>query len=66
MTEHAAIIRNRLCIVTPGASVIGLGIRGFRAGVKQIESSDLELKPSTQERLAVLKDGIRIWENRAK
>ena len=64
-TERAAIIRNKLVIVTDNGCIIGLGIRGFRTGLKQIEDSKLPLKASTIARANVFRVGIAKWEARA-
>lgn len=58
---HAAIIRGKLVLVSDGGSITGLGIRGFRSAIKQIESSDRPLKDSTVEMLKVYKRGVSIW-----
>lgn len=61
---HAAIIRGKLVLVSDGGSVTGMGIRGFRAALKQIEESTAPIKPATAEMLKVYKRGVEIWESR--
>lgn len=59
---HAAIIRGKLVLVSDGGSITGLGIRGFRAAIKQIEASCRPLKDSTAAMLEVYKRGVEIWD----
>ena len=60
----AAIHRNKLVVVSDGGSVTVLGIRGFRAAVKQIEGSSRDLAESTKAMLKVYRDGIAMWDAR--
>lgn len=64
--SHSRIIRNRLCVVTEGGSIAGLGIRGFKSAIKQIEASQRELRDSTRANLKVLRAGVRLWDSRHK
>lgn len=62
--DHAAIYKGKLVLVSEGGSMTGLGIRGFRSAVKQIEASPRPLADSTKALLAVYREGIAIWESR--
>ncbi len=62
--ERATIIRGKLVIMTEGGSVMGLGIRGFRSGLRQIENSKRELRDSTKARAEVYRAGIAMLEAR--
>ena len=61
---HSAIYKGKLVIVSDGGSVTGLGIRGFRTAVKQIEGSNRDLAESSKAMLAVYRDGIAMWDAR--
>ncbi len=62
--ERATIIRGKLAIATNTGCVIGLGIRCFRSGLRQIENSKRELRDSTKARAEVYRAGIAMWEAR--
>lgn len=64
MTLRPTIRAGRLCFISPGGSVLYLGIRATRESIRQIEASQLPLRPSTLERLAVFKSGVALWESR--
>ena len=69
-TTAAMIINGRLALaqVNEGGiqSFCAIGVRQFRAGICQIEASTRPLTDRTRARLAVLRDGVAIWEARAK
>lgn len=62
---HASIVRGKLAIVS-NSSVIGLGIKAFRAGLAQIENSSLPLKASTIARANVYRNGIALWDAKSE
>lgn len=61
-TERAIIKNGKLVIVNNACSRTIIGIRQARKDIEQIEASALPLNDSTKARLAVLKDGVALWE----
>ena len=60
---HAQIIGGKLAICY-NESVQSIGIRSIRKSIKQIESSNLELKQSTKNALASYKEAVSLWDAR--
>lgn len=65
-TQYAEIRDGKLVIGYTGCTIYPIGIRQARKDLAQIESSPRELKPSTIQRLDVLRKGIALWEARSK
>jgi len=61
---YAVIRKGKLTLVSDGGSVTGMGVRGFRAAIKQIEASQLPLSDNTKAMLAIYRDGVALWEAR--
>jgi len=64
-TQYAAIKNGKLVIGYAGRTEYPIGIIQARKDLAQIEASKLEVKPSTMERLDVLRRGIEMWEARS-
>lgn len=62
MTTERCIIENNKLVIFHNGSRYAIGIRQARKDIAQIEASKRPLAESTKARLAVLKEGVNLWD----
>lgn len=60
--ESAIIENGKLVLISNGGSRYPIGVRQARKDIAQMEASKLPLNESAKARLAVLKNGVALWE----